>query len=130
MLRAVALPWNELTQFLQRFNSQRTIGAGEGRSLLLRLVSFSGNSLEIPGDFPDRLMERKLSGLYEFGPFRLDADECLLLRGGEAVALPPQPFDLLLALIAQAGHLLEREKGSGRSPLFITPDAGPDTEPG
>lgn len=54
-------------------------------------------------------MERKLSGLYEFGPFRLDADERLLLRGGETVALPPKTFDLLLALVGQPGHLLEKE---------------------
>ena len=54
-------------------------------------------------------MEQKLKGLYEFGPFRLDVDERLLLRAGEVVPLTPKAFDLLLALIAQPGHLLEKE---------------------
>lgn len=47
--------------------------------------------------------------LYEFGLFRLDADERLLLRDGVAVPLTPKAFDLLLALVAQPGHLLEKE---------------------
>ncbi len=54
-------------------------------------------------------MEKKLKGLYEFGDFRLDAEERLLLRVGEVVPLPPKAFDLLLALVEQPGHLLEKE---------------------
>ncbi|NOT59083.1 MAG: hypothetical protein HOP19_02540, partial [Acidobacteria bacterium] len=54
-------------------------------------------------------MDKKLKGLYEFGPFRLDVTERLLLRAGEAVPLTPKAFDLLLALIVQPGHLLEKE---------------------
>jgi DNA-binding winged helix-turn-helix (wHTH) protein/Flp pilus assembly protein TadD len=58
-------------------------------------------------------MEKKLKGLYEFGPlptpFRLDAAERLLLREGELVPLPPKAFDLLLVLLEQPGHLLEKE---------------------
>ena len=46
--------------------------------------------------------------IYEFGPFRLDAVERLLLRDGESVPLTPKSFDLLLALIEQHGHLLEK----------------------
>src|SRR5207244_3970045 len=37
------------------------------------------------------------------------ADERLLLRAGAAVPLTPKAFDLLLALIAQPGHLLGKE---------------------
>ena len=54
-------------------------------------------------------MEKKLKGLYEFADFRLDAEERLLLRAGEVVPLTPKAFDLLLALIEQPGHLLEKE---------------------
>src|SRR5262250_700569 len=46
---------------------------------------------------------------YEFGPFRLDAAEHLLLRDGEAVPLTPKSFDLLLALVERHGHLLEKD---------------------
>ena len=48
--------------------------------------------------------------LYEFGPFRLDAQERLLLRGGEVVPLTPKALDLLLALINEHGHLLEKDE--------------------
>lgn len=54
-------------------------------------------------------MEKKLKGLYEFAGFRLDAEERLLLRADEVVPLPPKAFDVLLALIEQPGHLLEKE---------------------
>ena len=46
---------------------------------------------------------------YEFGPFRLDAAERLLLRDGEPVLLPPKAFDTLLALVANRGHILKKD---------------------
>ena len=46
--------------------------------------------------------------LYEFGPFRLDASEHLLLREGEPVPLEPKVFDTLVLLIRNSGHLLEK----------------------
>jgi TolB-like protein/DNA-binding winged helix-turn-helix (wHTH) protein/Tfp pilus assembly protein PilF len=54
-------------------------------------------------------MEQNHKHLYEFGPFRLDAEERLLWRDGEIVSLTPKAFDVLLALITQPGHLLEKE---------------------
>jgi DNA-binding winged helix-turn-helix (wHTH) protein/Flp pilus assembly protein TadD len=54
-------------------------------------------------------LDKKLRHLYEFGAFRLDATERLLLREGEAVQLTPKAFELLLALVEQPGHLLEKE---------------------
>ena len=54
-------------------------------------------------------MEQKPEQLYEFGPFRLDPGERLLLRAGEPVPLTPKAFDLLLVLVVEAGHLLEKE---------------------
>src|SRR5262245_29251872 len=55
-------------------------------------------------------MSRRSNHLYEFGPFRLDVAEHLLLRDGEAVPLPPKAFDLLLVLIEHHGHLLEKDE--------------------
>ncbi|HZS09566.1 MAG TPA: tetratricopeptide repeat protein [Blastocatellia bacterium] len=54
-------------------------------------------------------MESSLKQLYEFGPFRLDRAERLLLRDGEVVPLTPKAFDVLLALVGQPGRLLEKE---------------------
>src|SRR5262249_7667518 len=48
--------------------------------------------------------------IYEFGPFRLDAAEHLLLRDGEAIPLTPKAFDLLLALVERNGHLVEKDE--------------------
>src|SRR6266571_5216652 len=48
--------------------------------------------------------------LYEFGPFRLDAKERLLLRYREIVPRTPKAFDVLLALVENSGHLLEKDK--------------------
>lgn len=47
--------------------------------------------------------------LYEFGSFRLDVAERLLLRDGEVVPLKPKAFDLLLAFLQQPGRLVEKE---------------------
>ncbi len=55
-------------------------------------------------------MSNQLKRIYEFGPFRLDAAERLLLRDGAAVPLTPKVFDLLLALVEHHGHLLEKDE--------------------
>ncbi|MGH9752968.1 MAG: tetratricopeptide repeat protein, partial [Blastocatellia bacterium] len=46
---------------------------------------------------------------FEFGPFRLDTAERLLLRDGEPVLLPPKAFDTLLVLVANRGHILRKD---------------------
>src|SRR5271154_1687401 len=38
-------------------------------------------------------------GLYEFGPFRLDADRRLLLRDDQPIPLQPKAFETLLVLV-------------------------------
>jgi Tol biopolymer transport system component/DNA-binding winged helix-turn-helix (wHTH) protein len=48
--------------------------------------------------------------LYEFGPFRLDAANRLLLRNGETVPLKPKVFDTLLALVEQSGRVLTKQE--------------------
>jgi Tol biopolymer transport system component/DNA-binding winged helix-turn-helix (wHTH) protein len=55
-------------------------------------------------------MNQQPDHIYEFGPFRLNAAEHLLLRDGEAVPLTPKAFDLLLALVERHGHLLEKDE--------------------
>jgi DNA-binding winged helix-turn-helix (wHTH) protein len=47
--------------------------------------------------------------LYEFGQFRVDSGERVLLRNGEIVPLPPRVFDTLLLLVRNSGRALEKE---------------------
>ncbi|HEU0179054.1 MAG TPA: winged helix-turn-helix domain-containing protein [Blastocatellia bacterium] len=47
--------------------------------------------------------------IYEFGPYRLDAAERLLLRDGAAVSLQPKVFELLLTLVERHGRLVEKD---------------------
>lgn len=45
-----------------------------------------------------------------FGAFSLDPGEYRLTRKGQAIALSPRPFDLLVALATRAGRLVTREE--------------------
>jgi TolB-like protein/DNA-binding winged helix-turn-helix (wHTH) protein len=47
--------------------------------------------------------------LFEFGPFRLDSAERLLLHQDQPVSLPPKAFDALVLLVENSGRLLEKE---------------------
>ena len=47
---------------------------------------------------------------YEFGPFRLDAAQGLLLRDGKPVPLTPKAYETLLALVESEGRLLSKEE--------------------
>src|SRR5690349_9678634 len=47
--------------------------------------------------------------IWEFGPFRLDEAERLLLRDGAPVGLTPMVFDTLVALLERSGRLVEKE---------------------
>src|SRR6202046_4964514 len=49
-------------------------------------------------------------GIYEFGPFRLDPVERILSGEGNAVALSPKAFDLLIALVSQAGRVVSKDE--------------------
>ena len=51
-----------------------------------------------------------VSGQYEFGAYRLDAQSRILFRGGDHVALPPKVAELLVALVQAAGRVLTREQ--------------------
>jgi DNA-binding winged helix-turn-helix (wHTH) protein len=48
--------------------------------------------------------------LFRFGDLVLVPSERLLLRNGQALAIGGKPFDLLVALVQNAGHLLTKEE--------------------
>jgi DNA-binding winged helix-turn-helix (wHTH) protein/tetratricopeptide (TPR) repeat protein len=47
---------------------------------------------------------------FEFGPFRLDAAQRVLLRDGRAIALQPKAMDILLLLVRNPGRLITKEE--------------------
>src|SRR5216683_7539826 len=55
-------------------------------------------------------MNRPVNHFFEFDQFRLDVTERLLLHEGTPLALPPKAFDILLALVQQSGHVLEKRE--------------------
>jgi TolB-like protein/DNA-binding winged helix-turn-helix (wHTH) protein/Tfp pilus assembly protein PilF len=55
-------------------------------------------------------MSSRIKGFYEFGPFCLDPAEQTLLREGRPIRLRPKVFDILVVLIENHGHLVEKEK--------------------
>jgi len=48
--------------------------------------------------------------LYEFGPFRIDNVERLLLCGSEKIPLTPKAADTLLVLVANSGRVIEKDE--------------------
>src|SRR5437660_324421 len=55
-------------------------------------------------------MSRPAKLFYEFGQFRVDVAERLLFRDGAPLSLPPKAFDILLVLVSQSGHVLEKRE--------------------
>jgi DNA-binding winged helix-turn-helix (wHTH) protein/TolB-like protein/Flp pilus assembly protein TadD len=55
-------------------------------------------------------MSRQKTHFYEFGPFRLDTGERLLLRDGRPLALPPKAFETLLLLVEHRGRTLTKDE--------------------
>src|SRR5436309_917164 len=60
------------------------------------------------GRIPE-IVRMSLKRLFVFDRYRLDERERQLLRGTQAVPLPPKQFDLLAELVQNAGHLLQKE---------------------
>ena len=54
-------------------------------------------------------MNEKTGHFYCFGPFRLDPRECLLVLDGKPVPLAPKAFEVLLVLVENAGHLVDKD---------------------
>jgi DNA-binding winged helix-turn-helix (wHTH) protein/TolB-like protein/lipopolysaccharide biosynthesis regulator YciM len=55
-------------------------------------------------------MELQTKHFYEFGSFRVDIAERMLLREGSPLQLSPKAFDTLLALLESAGRTLKKEE--------------------
>src|SRR5262245_60300547 len=55
-------------------------------------------------------MTRSANRVYEFGPFRLDTGNHLLLRDDEAIQLKPKVVDTLLALIESRGRVIGKDE--------------------
>lgn len=55
-------------------------------------------------------MRLNTKSFYEFGPFRLEPDEYLLLRDDKPLALAPKAFELLIFLVQNPGRLLTKDQ--------------------
>jgi DNA-binding winged helix-turn-helix (wHTH) protein/TolB-like protein/Flp pilus assembly protein TadD len=55
-------------------------------------------------------MRLKTKTFYEFGPFRLEPDEHLLLCENKSLPLAPKAFDLLIFLVQNPGRLLTKDQ--------------------
>ncbi len=55
-------------------------------------------------------MTRHSKHLYEFGPFRIDTGQRLLIRNEKVVAVTPKVFDTLLVLVERAGRVVEKSE--------------------
>lgn len=55
-------------------------------------------------------MNRENSRFFEFGSFRIDAANRLLLRNGDVVPVPPKTFDVLLALVEDSGQVIQKDE--------------------
>lgn len=54
-------------------------------------------------------MAKEGKHLLEFGPFRIDPEERLLLRGEEQIPLPPKAFETLLILVSRSERVVLKE---------------------
>ena len=55
-------------------------------------------------------MSKRSRQVYEFGVFRLDVAERLLLRDGEAIPVTPKAFDTLTVLVQNSGHIVSKDE--------------------
>src|SRR5262245_51071236 len=54
-------------------------------------------------------MSNRANRVLEFGPFRLETGERLLLRQDERIPLTPKAFETLLALVEHSGRLVQKD---------------------
>jgi len=55
-------------------------------------------------------MSLKTKRIYEFGPYRLDAEEKILMRDAQAVLIQPKDLETLLVLVERSGHIVKKEE--------------------
>jgi DNA-binding winged helix-turn-helix (wHTH) protein/tetratricopeptide (TPR) repeat protein len=53
--------------------------------------------------------DQKVKQIYEFGPFRVDPEKEILLRGREAVPLAPKTFQILLVLVRHSQEVVTKD---------------------
>jgi len=53
-------------------------------------------------------MSEPANKIFEFGPYRLDSAERVLLRDGRPVPLTLKAFDVLMLLVENSGHIVEK----------------------
>ncbi len=53
-------------------------------------------------------MSQQTQACYEFGAYRLEPSERLLLRSGQPIAIAPKAFETLLLLVQNSGHVLSK----------------------
>ena len=56
-----------------------------------------------------RRMSNRANRVLEFGPFRLEAGERLLLRQNERIPLTPKAFETLLVLVEHSGRVVQKD---------------------
>jgi DNA-binding winged helix-turn-helix (wHTH) protein len=54
-------------------------------------------------------MDRQAKHLLEFGPFRLDLKERVLMRDGEPITLAPKAFETLLVLVQHSERVVLKD---------------------
>ena len=54
-------------------------------------------------------MTKLANHIFEFGPFRLETAERLLLRSGARIPVTPKAFETLLVLVQNSGRLVEKD---------------------
>jgi TolB-like protein/DNA-binding winged helix-turn-helix (wHTH) protein/Tfp pilus assembly protein PilF len=52
----------------------------------------------------------KTKPIYEFGDYRLDAEERVLIREGQNVPIPPKDIETLVVLVEKAGHIVGKDE--------------------
>src|ERR1700674_4210778 len=69
-------------------------------------------------------MDRQAKHLLEFGPFRMDLDERVLMRDRETITLSPKAFETLLVLVQHSERVVLKDdlmKTCGRIPSWKSP---------
>jgi len=65
--------------------------------------------------------------LFQFGAFRLDAGERVLLRDGRLVPLPAKVLSTLILLVRNNGHVVEKDISSFCAGLWVKAPRIPST---
>ncbi len=76
-------------------------------------------SFRSSGKFLAERMALQTKHFYAFGSFRLDSEKRVLVRDGSPVPLAPKASEILLVLVEQAGHLVDKNSLINR----VWPDA-------